>query len=133
MGKNKSDKVRKLVPMKTMNERMEDSGLHRSKEKGDSVGNYAHPATSAAIGQPSHSLPGDFLPRHGVAYERGVEEISKGAGNLDSRVQRIDRGRYPSTLYSSTDDNPRTNSGGGCAETGKAGEMSGKEKESSEQ
>ncbi|OAE21954.1 hypothetical protein AXG93_242s1380 [Marchantia polymorpha subsp. ruderalis] len=31
----------------TGNKRVEDTGLHRSEEKGDSVGNYAHLATSA--------------------------------------------------------------------------------------
>lgn len=31
----------------TGNKRVEDSGLHKSEEKGDTVGNYAHLATSA--------------------------------------------------------------------------------------
>ncbi|OAE33771.1 hypothetical protein AXG93_4361s1040 [Marchantia polymorpha subsp. ruderalis] len=50
------------------------------------------PARTTTIGQSSHSLLGDFLPRQRVAYERGGEAISKEAENLDGRVQQRDRG-----------------------------------------
>ncbi|OAE26244.1 hypothetical protein AXG93_1007s1000 [Marchantia polymorpha subsp. ruderalis] len=43
----KSDKVRKLVPLKVGDEWMEDRRLQRSEETGNSVGHYAHPETGA--------------------------------------------------------------------------------------